>query len=338
MESFTIRGNIILDGNPKKGTFRVDSNGVWQIDQSQADFEGTMMLSPMNFHIHSGDSFIEEEPLGTLSEIVGPTGFKMKHLNEEPDSNISLGILRTVNFMKKIGTYGFIDFREQGLRGIKLIPKFKGINGIFLSRPSTLDEAEKLIDISGGFGMSSISDNEFDYLMKLRELAKEKNKLFSIHFSENIREDIGKLLQLHPDFIVHGIESTDEDLIKISKSGIYCVVTPRSNLFYGKKPDYSRFIKNEVPLMLGTDNVFSTEPDIFTEMDFLYRYQRHINRISPIDILKFAIWNPRKFLNAKGINFPYERYLIFLDDVTAYQIVTRGHMYDSIIVDIPNNV
>ncbi len=43
-----------------------------------------------------------------------------------------------------------------------------------------------------------------------------------------------------------------------------------------------------VELMIGTDNVFITEPDLFAEMDFLYRYQRFNTYISPSEILRFC--------------------------------------------------
>lgn len=334
MESFIVKGKVYTRNGFEKGTFRVNRYGFKKIESGTPDFEGTLIPSPFNSHTHMGDSFIGEEPIGSLSEIVGPGGFKMRNLSEASDEKISKGMIRTINFMKNIGTNGFIDFREQGLRGIELIPEFKGINGVFLSRPSDVQEASTLIDLSHGFAMSSITDNDFNFLLKLREIANSKKKLFSIHFSENIREDIKKLIELKPDFIVHGIEATDEDLNLISKLGVYCVITPRSNIFYGKEPNYARFISNGVKILLGTDNVFTTEPDIFTEMDYLYRYQRSRSRISPQEIMKTTIWNPRDFLMEKGINFPLERYILFFDDLSEYEIVTRAHIYDYIIVDI----
>ncbi len=334
MKSFTLKGKVYTRQGFKKGTFRVDKYGFKEIEAGSYDFEGTLIPSPLNSHTHMGDSFISEEPIGTLSEIVGPGGFKMKHLNHASDEEISRGIMRTINFMKNIGTLGFIDFREQGLRGIKLIPEFKGINGVFLSRPSDIQEADILADMSHGFAMSSITDNDFNFLLQLREVAIRKKKLFSVHFSENIREDIEKLAKLNPDFIVHGIEATDEDLKMISKLGIYCVITPRSNIFYGKEPDYARFLINGVKVLLGTDNVFTTEPDIFTEMDYLYRYQRSRNRLSPEDIMRAAIWNPRDFLTEKGINFSLERYMVFFDDISEFEMITRAHIYDYVVVDI----
>jgi len=334
MPDIIVKGKALIGNKLKNGTFKVTPNGIEEIREGEPQYFGTIIPAPVNFHTHLGDSFIGEEPIGTLPEIVGPNGFKMRHLNSTDQSKISRGMLRSIDFMNKLGLYAFIDFREQGLKGFELIPEFRGIKGIFLSRPSNLDEANILIRRSWGFAMSSLSDHDFSFLLKLREIAMNNGKLFAIHFSENVRENLDMLLQLSPDFIIHGIEATEDEIRTISEKGIYWVITPRSNIFYGKRPDYSKLFKNKAHLLLGTDNAFVTEPDIFSEIDFLYRYQRGIYRISPSQIIEMSITRPREFFKRKGINFGRERYILFLEEVDEFQIITRAHMYDYIVLDI----
>lgn len=334
MSIITVKGKALIGNKLKSGVFAVTSNGIEERGDAEPQYSGTIIPAPVNFHTHLGDSFIGEEPVGTLPEIVGPNGFKMRHLNSSDDKKISRGMLKSIEFMNKLGTYAFIDFREQGVRGIELIPEFHGIRGIFLSRPSSIEEARILVQRSYGFAMSSISDHEYSFLLKLREIARDNGKLFAIHFSENVRENIDMLLELSPDFIIHGIEATEDEVKRISEKGIYWVITPRSNIFYGKRPDYSKLSRNNAHLMLGTDNVFVTEPDIFSEMDFLYRYQRGIGRIPPHQIIEMSITRPREFFKKKGINIDRERYILFLEELDEFQIVTRAHMYDYVVFDV----
>ena len=129
---------------------------------------------------------------------------------------------------------------------------------------------------------------------------------------------------------INGIVATDEDLDIINEKHIDVVVTPRSNIFYGKRPNYKKFLRHNINLMLGTDNVFVTEPDIFSEMDFLYRYQRVLDYIAPEDILKMVIDNPYNFLEKHNINIK-KGYLFFKNErLNEYQIVTKRHYFKSV--------
>ena len=129
-------------------------------------------------------------------------------------------------------------------------------------------------------------------------LVQERGKIFSIHASEWVREDMDYVLSLNPDFIVHCIEADSNDLDRISRMKIPVAVTPRSNYFYGKKPDYSKFLDHEIDMMLGTDNVMVSTPDIYAEMDFMYKVEKTFNRISPEQIVKMVFLNPHRHLIA----------------------------------------
>ncbi|WP_075057285.1 amidohydrolase family protein [Thermogymnomonas acidicola] len=151
------------------------------------------------------------------------------------------------------------------------------MQAIILGRPSSGgDESlEHVISMCDGLALSAISDVDPALLDASRDACRRMGgKLFAIHFNEDRREDLELLLSLEPDFIVHGIQCTKDEMKRLADAGIPVAITPRSNIFYGKRPDYSAFLDSGVTLMLGTDNAMVSEPDMFSEMDFLYRYQR----------------------------------------------------------------
>jgi hypothetical protein len=83
-------------------------------------------------------------------------------------------------------------------------------------------------------------------------------------------------------------------------------------------------------IMLGTDNVMTVNPDIFQEMDFLYRIQKNTNRISHEDIMKMAFVNPYKFIDKMGMKIE-KRWLKFSGKIpTPYQIVTKLHLMNPV--------
>ncbi|MEM0136355.1 MAG: N-ethylammeline chlorohydrolase, partial [Thermoplasmatales archaeon] len=169
-------------------------------------------------------------------------------------------------------------------------------------------------------------------------VAHEKGKLFAIHFSEDKREDVEQLLTLSPDFVVHCIEASQADLEKLRKHDIPVVVTPRSNIFHGKRPDYSMLFQNGLTVTLGTDNVFITEPDILEESEFLYRYQRGINRLSPEQVLSTIIDNPRKVMTKLGLTIREEKFIFFPNEsLTPYQLVTRPNYFHKILISKKRN-
>ncbi len=327
MSDIIFRGNIFFNGSMIRGSFNVSKNRF--IDgTSSPTVEGTLIQAPINFHTHIGDSFIDEEPVGGVPEIVGPGGFKMKKIEEADGKEMANAMKRSIEYMREQGTQAFIDFRESGVKGFDIVPSFRGIRGIFLTRPGNKDEILYLLKRSQGFAVSSVSDYEYNWLKLLSGETKKHGKLFAIHFSENKRENVDSLIALEPDFIVHAIEATEDDLKTISRKNIPIAITPRSNIFFGKKPDYSRMLSEGCTLMLGTDNVFITEPNIWQEAEFLYRYQRNSGHIGPDEILRMITENPRKFARERGMYLGKEKFILFENEfLSSYQIITKPGYY-----------
>ncbi len=332
MKDLVISGNIYDNGRMVRGAYSLSKERFLD-SAAQYDLEGTLIRAPVNFHTHLGDSFIGAEPEGSIKDIVGPGGLKIRELEKAPAELITKNISKSIDFMKAQGTLAFFDFRESGLKGLKLAPRFSGISGFFLTRPSTEGEILPLLDMSAGFGVSAISDYQFSYLSKLSNIAHSEKKLFALHFSEDKRERVEMLESLHPDYVIHCIETTDHDLSVLSKLGTPVVITPRSNVFHGKRPDYSRLFTSGLTVLLGTDNVFITEPIIMGEAEFLYRYQRKLNRLSPETVLSTIIENPRYVMKRLGLKVDEEKFLFYPGEfLTPYQIVTRPNYYKRTVI------
>jgi len=299
-----IGGYVYIDGEFREGTLSSTAGKPSFHEGGVSRGEtGTLIPLPVNSHTHVGDSFVREEPFGDIAKVVGPNGFKLRKLSEASPEEIMEGMRRSLTFMRNSGTGSFIDFRESNLAGVLMLNRVrvKGIRKVILGRAGDEKEALEVIKYADGFSFSAVSDVNLDEVMELANLVHKKGKIVAIHFSENLREDIDLVLKLKPDLLVHGIEATDGDLALINKLKIPVAVTPRSNYFFGKRPDYSNFLNNSVDLMLGTDNAMISEPDMFSEMSFLYRVQRSINRISPETILKMSIDTPYAFFRSASI-------------------------------------
>ncbi len=324
-------GNVYYNGKLRRGTLKIDEN-IEFIDKIGNKNYGTLIPMPVNAHTHVGDSFINEEPRGTLPDIVGPGGLKHRFLDNADQDVVINYMSHTNGFMENSGILSYFDFRENGINGINELKKSKKrfVRPLIFARPYKNDNISTIINSSDGIGISSISDMDYDDIYNLSIETHKKNKIFALHFSENLREDINKIIDLKPDLLIHGIEANNIDLEQIHEKQIDIAITPRSNIFYGKRPDYNKFLKYNINLMLGTDNVFVTEPDIFSEMDFLYRYQRFFDYISPVDILKMVIDNPYNFMEKHNINIK-KRYLFFKNELlNEYQIVTKRHYFKSV--------
>ncbi|MHB1663450.1 MAG: amidohydrolase family protein [Thermoplasmataceae archaeon] len=324
-------GTIYLDGNPKRGFINTLTGEFKEQEPDRKEHKGTIMLAPINSHTHLGDSFIKEEPMGTLPEIVGPGGFKLTHLKNAKEIDIIRGVKAAKRMMRENGTGAFIEFRETGFSGLNTILEEKRNKpfGVILSRPQSVEDYYKIKEKVDGVGLSAVSDDDIGAAKELVKAVKDNNGITAIHFSEDRRENISDLREIEPDLLIHCLSCTKDDLREIADMGAPIVITPRSNVFYGKRPDYQHLIGESDKILLGTDNGMNSDPNIFREMEFLFRYQRGIMRTNPTEILEMVINRPRKFLTEKGINVPPSFVLFPNVDLDPYEIVMRSFNYKS---------
>ena len=312
-----VRGHIYLDGDMRPFEMTLESGLIINISIGDSvdlnDSVGRVVALPplANAHTHIGDAFIKEEISGDIMEVVAPPdGLKHRRMREAGDMEIVAGMTGALEEMYASGVRRFADFREQGLRGVRLLKEaLDSFNGLLeisghepitariLGRPESGDDVDNLLKEADGLGISSISDHDFEYLLNLRNEAEAHRKLFSIHVSERIREDMNAVLELRPDFIIHMNEATDDDMRKVAEAGIPVVVCPSSNMFFGKIPPVRRMLDAGIKVALGTDNLMLNSPSILREMSVLNLAAHLEGRpLAYKEIVRIGVDNTRELL------------------------------------------
>jgi cytosine/adenosine deaminase-related metal-dependent hydrolase len=270
--------------------------------RSSAIASGMVIPTFYNSHIHLADSFLFGQfSDSSVNKLVDPrTGIKMKKLKAAPDRVMIDSTREMLKFMCDSGTSGFIDFREMGIRGLKNLKRaMKGqvLDCLSMGRPYGVNanEAEltEILKMADGLGVSAYSDWPKPALRKVAKAAHSRTKLFALHVSETKREDIRKILELEPEFIIHMIEATRNDLRLVADSKTPVVVCPRSNMFYGNYPDITEMVKSGIKVLLGTDNAMLTPPDMLRELEFSFKCAKMKGGITPRELMEIAFHNPR---------------------------------------------
>ena len=177
-----------------------------------------------------------------------------------------------------------------------------------------------LLDVSDGLGISGTNENTDTSLTEYSDAVRNYNntsslgarRILAIHTAESqdtvalsIRKfgltEVERAIKfLQPDFVVHMTQATDKDITAIASNKIGVVVCPRSNGLLGcGVPRIGDMIKKGCTVGLGTDNVMLNSPDLFKEMDYIWKVSRaeHIHQISARDILKMATVNGAEILH-----------------------------------------
>jgi cytosine/adenosine deaminase-related metal-dependent hydrolase len=267
--------------------------------------KGLIVPTLVNAHTHIGDSFIRKRnlklPRNVEDLVAPPDGLKHRLLKETSDQEIIGGMRKSIDEMTKTGISYFCDFRENGLQGIDHLKKAlekTHISPVILSRPNQLtynkDEIDLLLKNSQGIGLSSITDWEYSEIEKIAMHTKKRKKTFAIHASERIREDIELILDLKPNFLVHMVKATESDLIRAKNANIPIAVCPRSNAFFGLKPNIKVMKKIGIDIMIGTDNAMLNSPSVLDEI----RYMQSLStEFTKWELLQMITYIPRKALN-----------------------------------------
>jgi len=266
--------------------------------------KGFILPTFVNAHTHIGDSFIRKKHLKlpcNVKDLVAPLyGLKHRLLKEASEQEILEGIRMSLAEMTASGTSCFCDFREGGLIGIfqlRKAMKNSSVDSVILSRPSQMtyekEELDRLLQNSDGVGLSSISDWEPAEIEKIAKHVRKKKKLFALHASEVVRENIDHILDLHPNLLIHMIAAKKADLERVNDANIPIVVCPRSYVFFHLKNNLELMKKTGVPILLGTDNAMINTPDVIEEVRVLLK----TGLFSLEELLTNITYTPRKALN-----------------------------------------
>ena len=358
MDEIIISGWIFDDNAPEqffRGYVVIDKEQkVIEIGKGKpknTDIYGIVTPVLFNAHTHIGDCIYTPEITGSFDDVVGfPHGLKYQVMKSEPSQKRVAIYKKEIEHLARLGIGSITDFREEGLNGIKLIKsafREQLVNGIILGRPLkneyNHDELRKILNSCEGIGISAMEYWNYDELKKVSVHTKKEKKIFGLHVSEAKRDNIDQVLDLKPDFVVHCLKATESDIERLAQENVPVIICARSNLLFGEKPPINRLLKYKIRIMLGTDNFMLTYPDLFRELEIVYRLTKlDGGYISPKSLLQSVITIPAETFNIKnrvGINVGEQlRALVFaLDgDNPAYKIVVNGApekiIYNSLLV------
>ena len=327
----TIANGLILKGielTPLKENIVIDDeNKIIEISKGVQEGEiidaSGKIVCPrfINAHTHIGDSIIKDEGDGlSLSEIVKPpTGIKHLALESASDEELIEGMKESMWDMYNYGTSHFIDYREGGLEGVKLLKEASKdipITPIILARDSSFYGEDpnyhqvkvsirKLLKHADGIGLSGFGEIDTTVAEIICEKCEKAGKISSIHVAEsesNQFESLEKTGKSEPqrafdagfNQIVHMTNPKGQDIANLSKSNSSLTVCPRSNgaLHVGIIPLYD-ILKTGVKPLIGSDNIMINRPNMFRELEFTLKIMKGLskNYIAPQEILKMATTN-----------------------------------------------
>ena len=220
-------------------------------------------------HTHCADYGLDVPPGLSLEELVAPPdGLKHRYLRSASRSDLMGNMGRFAAASCGHGTETFVDFREGGAEGCRMLREACP-DAVILGRPTSPefdpDEIDDILSVADGIGISSESDMDHWYIESVADEVRDRRMVFAIHVSERVREDIDFVLSLDPAFVVHMCEATDDDIAKCAEAEVPIVVCPTSNRYFGREPPIARAQALGADLALGTDNGMLCEPDMFSE-------------------------------------------------------------------------
>ena len=327
---FTITNGIILKGQDltlKKENIVVDEGKIVEMGKESRegkiiDVDGAIVYpSFINGHMHIGDSIIKDEGYGlSLSEMVKPpNGVKHKALANAEDDEIVQAMKSTMREMLESGTTHFIDYREGGVKGVKLLKEASKdipIKAIILGRDDSFygDDPDlkkvkvairKLLKIADGIAPSGFGEITDEVANLIVEECKKQNKISSIHVAESESNQFESLDNFDKTEIERGIDSNfsqlvhltnpqNEDLDLVSKSDSNAVVCPRANATLNVGVSHlNEMLNMGIKPLIGTDNVMLNSPNMFRELEFTLKLMsvHYRSYIDPKELLKMATTN-----------------------------------------------
>ena len=327
---FTIANGIILKGQdllPVRENIVVEDGRIIEISKDAREGKiidvGGSVVCPsfINGHVHIGDSIIKDEGYGlTLSEMVKPpNGVKHVALSKASDDELIGAMKDSMWDMVYSGTTHFIDYREGGIEGVKLLreaSKDIPIKPIILGRDDSFygDDPDlgkvktairKLLKVADGIAPSGFGEITSEVADLIVEECNRQDKISSIHVGESESNqieslntygvsEIGKGIKSDFNQLVHLTNPKSDDLNQVAQSNQNVVVCPRANatLNVGVAP-LNRMLDLGIRPLIGTDNVMLNSPNMLRELEFTLKLMSvyYKNYINPVDLLKMATTN-----------------------------------------------
>ena len=298
-------GKVLTDEGFRDGHVGFEDGMVMEVGNGRVSgsvADGLILPTFVNAHTHIADFVVPVDLSLTLAEVVAPPdGLKYRVLAQTPEERQREAIAHLSETMFRRGISAFSDFREGGVAGARLMTSATWARPFVLGKPRRphydREEIDQLLAVTEGIGPSALSDWDYEELRQLSDHVRSRGKVFALHCSERVREDLDKVLDLRPSYLVHMTQASDADLEVCAQLDMPVVVCARSNLFFGMNPPLARMVEKDVIVALGTDNAMISMPDLFVEMEFVGRLLRQ-QGVGRLDcVLRMATSNGRKIIN-----------------------------------------
>lgn len=299
-----------------------------------------MIICPafLNAHTHVIDGFLKETGFGLpyWDVFMPPDGLRHQALSLTSDEVVKEQLGQTLDQMIACGTSLFVDFREGGRPGVKLLEEVaadRPIQPLTLGRfasyppqPATalasnrgvltedaLAEVSGIVEEGAGFSLISANDLTDEALAQVATQVRSLDGLLALHVAESppYREtsiertgqsDVHRVVDhLQPDFAVHLTFATPEEMQRLAEAGIPGVCCPRNHAVIGLGiPRFDLMLEAGMNVAIGTDNVILASPDPLAEIQFASRVIRAL-RADPSfptasEMLKMITMNPARIL------------------------------------------
>jgi len=248
-----------------EGRIVIEDGEIVAVEEVETGSTDIVLPAFVNAHTHIGDSIAKEAGGGlSLDDLVAPPdGLKHRLLAAASADELVESMRRSLRFMRAGGTTAFLEFREEGVEGVRVLER--AVDGIDIEAVVFGRESIDVLEIADGYGASGARDADFS---RERTAARQAEKPFGIHAGERDAHDINGALDLDPDFLVHMVHAEALHLERVEDSETPVVVCPRSNLVTGVGlPDVPALL-DSTTVALGTDNVMLNSPSMFREMEF----------------------------------------------------------------------
>jgi cytosine/adenosine deaminase-related metal-dependent hydrolase len=342
-----VEGAILDRDGPRPAAVRLRGGQVVEVGQrgtlrphpDEHRVRGIVIPAPVNSHTHLGDAVsVREPPAGPVEDLVAaPGGYKFRLLATSTRGAKVKAIRRALRRMVVEGVGAVVDFREEGLAGVRLLrhaARGESIRVLILGRPLARpvdpEELTALLNEADGVGLSSARDETRTAVREVAHACHRTGKRFALHASEAVRERPDAYLDPKPDLLVHLAKATDQDLLQVASERVTVAVCPRSNALFARQPNLAGMERAGVSLLLGTDNAMFHAPSIWRELEFAYVATRLRRRpVSAGYLARAALVEPYRWLGTPeaasiAVGAPCRPLVLRLPpDDPEYQVVTR---------------
>jgi cytosine/adenosine deaminase-related metal-dependent hydrolase len=313
-DAFSVAGHVLAGGRFFEGHVLVEDGHVVSIGDGAPPMEpvarGIVLPGLVNSHTHVGDAAVPPPPpeLGPSEIFPPPDGYKHRMLAALPEEQLEVGVSVFLDAITAEGVVEHVDFREGGVPGVQLLRRASSAamsppRSRVFGRPirQELDSQEMGILLASvdGIGLSAAMDWPREPFLDVVTAARDYGRPVAFHCSESRREELSRVLDLAPEFLVHMVFGTRRDFQDVAAAGVPIVVCPRSTGKFTKAPPVAEMARAGVRIRVGTDNAMLQGPSVLEEVAYLLSLPENRGTLDPLEALSWTLC-PAKGSNTGG--------------------------------------